>query len=120
MTTVPMMAVQMLAAALGFYCLWLWFKKARKPTLIGYHLLAGLGGTEVMVATLHMSGLAADSPIRAIGLAAAVAFGLAAFSGFLAPLVGRAAPKLANWLLALHVGSGAAGLVLGLSFATQV
>jgi hypothetical protein len=122
MTTVQVyvtIGIQALAAGLGGYCLLLWFKRARKPVIIGFHLLAGLGGTETLLTTLHLSDLAADSPVRALGMTAAELFGVALLSGFLAALAGKARPQLANVLLTIHVGSALAGFFTSLWFATQ-
>lgn len=112
-------ALQALAAGLGGYCLVLWFKKARKPVLIGYHLLAGLGATETLLATIHLSGFPADSLARTLGLAAAMCFGVAVLSGFISALVGKWRPQVANALLAVHVGSALLGFFTALSFARE-
>jgi hypothetical protein len=120
MITLPMIAVQSLAAGLGGYCLLLWFRKARKPVLIGFHLIAGLAGTEVLMATIHISDLPAESPLRTLGIVAGAWFGVSIISGLLAPLVGKGHRRLANSLLALHVFSGVVGFGTALAFAVQV
>jgi hypothetical protein len=109
--------LQMLAAGLGGYCLLLWFKKARKPVFIGYHLLAGLGATETLFVIIHISGFPAESFPRTIGLAAGMCFGAAILSGFISALIGKHSPPLANTLLAVHVTSAVAGLIMALVFA---
>ena len=88
MTTpvIALQAMQALAAGLGGYCLILWFQKSRKQAIIAFHLLAGLGAIEALIGFIHMSGLDADSPVRALGMTAAKWFGLAIFTGFAAPL----------------------------------
>jgi hypothetical protein len=123
MTTAQMIAIialQALATGLGGYCLVLWFQKARKPVIIGFHLLAGLGGTETLLATIHLSDFPADSPVRALGMMGAELFGVAVLSGFVAALVGKGRPQLANLLLAIHVGSALLGFFTTLTFAGKV
>jgi hypothetical protein len=123
MTTTPVIALQgmqALAAGLGGYCLILWFQKSRKQMIIAFHLLAGLGGIEALIGFMHMSDLDADSPVRALGMTAAKWFGLAVFTGFAAPLIGKKSPPLANLSLAVHVGSALLGFFTTLSFASQV
>jgi hypothetical protein len=112
-----MISVQALGAGLGGYSLLLWFRKARKPAIIAFHVLAGLAGTETLMANIHMSDLPAESPVRALGLAAAICFAVAVLSGLIAALVGKDQRQLANWLLGLHVVSALAGFLLALSFA---
>jgi len=119
-TAVPMIAIFTVSTVLGAYCLILLFERARKPTLIGLHLLAGMAGLETMIATLHMSGLDADSPVRRLGIMAAAWFGVAAVSGLLIPLACKGRPQAANLLLVTHIGSATAGFFLALAFARQV
>ena len=120
MSTTPMILIQALAVGLGGYCLILWFQKARKPVLIGFHLIAGIGGVETLMVFLHNSDFAQDSPVRALGMTAAKLFGASIFTGFLAPLVGKGRPQLANLLLTIHVGCGVLGFMTALNFAGQV
>jgi hypothetical protein len=116
-TTTPMIAVFTVATVLGAWCLVLLFDRARKPTVIGLHLLAGMAGLETLVATIHMSGFDADSPVRALGIMAAAWFGVAALSGLLIPLACKGRPQAANLLLVTHIGSATAGFCLALAFA---
>ena len=122
MTTplIALQAMQALAAGLGGYCLILWFQKSRKQAIIAFHLLAGLGAIEALIGFMHMSGLDPDSPARALGMTAVKWFGLAIFTGFAAPLIGKKNPPLANLSLAVHVGSALLGILTTLSFASQV
>ncbi|MBB4200780.1 hypothetical protein CCR94_02060 [Rhodoblastus sphagnicola] len=112
-----MILVQSVGAGLGGYALFLWFKKARKPTVIGFHVVAGLAGIETLAANIHLSAFAADSPVRALGILALEFFALSVLTGVVAALVGKQRPQLANVLLAIHVGSGVLALFTALSFA---
>jgi glycerol uptake facilitator-like aquaporin len=112
-----MIFVQSVGAGLGGYALFLWFKKARKPTVIGFHAIAGLAGIETLAANIHMSELAADSPVRALAVLALEFFAVSVLTGVVAALVGKRRPQLANLLLALHVGAGLLGLFTVVLFA---
>jgi hypothetical protein len=119
-TSIPMIAIFTLATVLGAWCLILLFERARKPVVIGLHLLAGMAGLETMVATLHMSGLDSDSPVRKFGIMAAGWFAVAVLSGLLIPLVCKGRPQAANLMLVVHIGSATVGFCLALAFAGQI
>ena len=105
--------------ALGAYILLLWFRGARKPALIGFHLLLGLGGVESLVVFLHQNDLADDPSVRRLALVALGLFGAAAFSGFTAPLFGKNY-RAANSLLGAHVGSGVVGFLIFIAFFSRL
>lgn len=119
-TSVPMIAIFTVATVLGAWCLILLFERARKPVVIGLHLLAGMAGLETMVATIHMSGLDAESPVRRFGIMAAGWFAVAVFSGLMIPLVCKGRPQAANLMLVVHIGSATVGFCLALAFAGQI
>jgi hypothetical protein len=112
--------IQALAAGLGLYALALLLQKARNQTVIALHLLAGLGGVEILIGILHVSDLDADSPVRALGMTAAKIFGVALAAGALIPLFGKGRPQLVNLLLTIHVGGALAAFVATLMFVRQV
>ncbi len=120
MTALPVVLLVTAAAALGAYLLLLWFRDARKPVLIGFHVLLGLGGAESLVVFLHMSGPDDGSPTRQIVLVAGGFLAAAIASGFLAPVIGRSYRLAANWLLAAHVASGLAGFLIVLAFVSRL
>lgn len=123
MTTVQIIVtigIQALAAVLGLYALVLLLKKARNPVVIAFHLLAGLGGVEILIGILHVSDFDADSPVRALGMTAAKIFGVALAAGALIPLFGKGRPQLVNLLLTIHVGAALAAFVTTLLFVRQV
>lgn len=117
--TFAMIAIQALAAGLGGYCLILFFRRARNQFIVVIHLVAGLGVIETMAGAIHMSELAADSPVRALGILAVKAFAVAALAGILIPIFGKGRPQLANLLLTIHVGSALLGFFSSLSFVKQ-
>jgi hypothetical protein len=122
MTTVQMIAtlgIQGLAAVLGLYALALLFQKARNPAVMAFHLLAGLGGVEILIGFLHMSDLDADSPVRALGMTAAKLYGVALAAGALIPLIGKGRHQLVNLLLTVHIGGALAGFVTTVLFVRQ-
>jgi hypothetical protein len=112
--------IQALAAGLGLYALVLLLQKARNQTVIAFHLLAGLGGVEILIGILHVSDLDADSPVRALGMTAAKMFGVALAAGALIALFGKGRPQLVNLLLTIHVGAALAAFVTTLLFVRQV
>ena len=107
------------AVALGGYLLVLWFRDARRPVLIGVHLLLGLGGVESLAVFLHQNDLADDPSVRRLALVALGLFGAAAFLGFTAPLSGKNY-RVGNSLLAAHVGSGVVGFLIFLTFFSRL
>ena len=123
MTTIQIIitiGIQALAAGLGLYALALLLQKARNQTVIALHLLAGLGGVEILMGILHVSDFDADSPVRALGMTAAKMFGVALAAGALIPLFGKGRPQLVNLLLTIHVGGALAAFVTTLMFVRQV
>lgn len=123
MTTIQIIitiGIQALAAGLGLYALVLLLQKARNQTVVALHLLAGLGGVEILMGILHVSDFDADSPVRALGMTAAKIFGVALAAGALIPLFGKGRPQLVNLLLTIHVGAALAAFVATLMFVRQV
>jgi hypothetical protein len=112
MTALPVLLFMTAAAALGAYLLLLWFRAARKPVLIGFHVLLGFAAAESLAGFLRMSGLDEGDPARRLAIVAGGFFAAAIASGFSAPLFGKAYRGVANSLLAAHVFSGLAGLLI--------
>ncbi len=120
MTALPVVLLVTAAAALGAYLLLLWFRKMRKPVLIGFHVLLGLGGAESLIVFLHTTGLDDDAPARRLALVAGAFLAAAIASGFSAPLFGKTYRIAANSLLAAHVFSGLAGFLIVLAFVSRL
>ncbi len=120
MTAFPVVLLVTAATALGAYLLLLWFRKARRPVLIGFHVLLGLGAAETLIVFLHTSGLDEESPARRLALVAGGFLAAAIASGFSAPLFGRSYRGTANSLLAMHVASGLAGFLVVLAFVSRL
>lgn len=112
--------IQAAAAGLGLYCLVRLLRKSRDQVLVVLHLIVGFGAIETMTGAIHMSDLAADSPVRALGMLAVKAFGVAALAGILIPILGKGRPQFANLLLAIHVCSALFGFFSAVSFARQL
>ncbi|RBP07123.1 hypothetical protein DFR50_12953 [Roseiarcus fermentans] len=112
MTTFPVVLFATAAAALGAYLLLLWFRKERKPVLIGFHVLLGLGVAESLAAILHLGGLDDDDALKRLALVAGAFLMAALASGVSAPLFGKAYRNTANTLLAVHVAAGLAAVLI--------
>jgi hypothetical protein len=87
-------------------------RKRGPPTLIGFHLLLGAGGLEVLAMLLHGTPDRRIVPSGGIVTYAAGLLLAAMFTGLLVPLIGRRSRPTMNVALAIHVGVGAAGFVL--------
>ncbi len=120
MTAIPVVLLTTAATALGAYLLLLWFRKAQRPVLIGFHVLLGLGAAETLVVFLHTSGLDDESPARRLALVAGAFLAAAVASGFTAPLFGKTYRGTANSLLAAHVASGFAAFLIVLAFVSRL
>jgi len=87
-------------------------RKRSPPALIGFHLLLGAGGLEVLAMLLHGTP---DRRILPAGGLVTIAAGLvfaAMVSGLLAPMIGRQSRRTMNVALVIHVGVAVAGFVL--------
>jgi hypothetical protein len=120
MTTIPVIALLVAAAALGAYLLLLYVRGVRKPVLIGLHLLLGFGGLETLVVLLKGTPNSDGFPAGPYGNVAAGFLALAAFSGLLAPIIGRRSNGTANLMVITHVGMGLAGLALCLAWVSSL
>ena len=104
---------------LGAYLLLLYTRGVRKPVLIGFHLLLGFGGLETLVVLLKGTPNSDGIPAGPYGNIAAGFLALAAFSGLLAPIIGRRSNGAANLMVITHVGMGLAGLALCIAWASS-
>ena len=119
-TTIPVIALLVAAAALGSYLLLLYTRGVRKPVLIGFHLLLGFGGLETLVVLLKGTPSNDGFPAGSYGNVAAGFLALAAFSGLLAPIIGRRSNATANLMVLTHVSVGLAGLCLCVAWASSL
>ena len=119
MTSIPVLALLVAAALLGAYLLLLYTRDVRKPVLIGFHLLLGFGGLETLVVLLKGTPNSDGIPAGPYGNIAAGFLALAAFSGLLAPIIGRRSNGAANLMVITHVGMGLAGLALCIAWASS-
>ncbi len=119
MTVIPVVLIVTAAAALGAWLLLLWFKRVRRPVLIGFHVLLGVGSTETLVVFLHTSDLGRDSVPWSIAIGGLGCLAASILTGFSAPLF-RNYRTVANSFLAAHVATGVAGFVAVLVLASRL
>ena len=120
MTTLPVILCMTATVLLGVVIGILWLMRARRPVLIGIHVLIGILGLEQMALLIHgtPSGIAlATSEVSTWALGTLAA---AMFTGLVAPLFGREMRRAANAMLMGHVFIGALGFILFLSWVTKV
>jgi hypothetical protein len=119
-TTVPVILCMTAAVLLGAVIGILWLMRARRPVLIGIHVLLGVLGLEQMALLIHgtPSGIALQS--SEVSTWALAALAAAMFTGLVAPLFGREMRRAANAMLMGHVVIGALGFILFLSWVTKV
>ncbi len=118
MTAIPVIVLLSAATALGIYLLLLYFRGVRKPVLVGFHLLLGVGGLEQMAILLH--GAPNGEPAR--GGPLPLAAGLIAVSLIAAltgALVARTSRRTAEAFLAAHITLGSAGLLVLLGWVSN-
>ena len=87
---------------------------ARRPLLIGAHLLLAIGGLEALASSGALAEAAANG---GWGRAAAALLATALGCGLLSAALRRSHPPTASGLLGAHAVCGAAGLVVALGWA---
>ena len=111
MTMIPVLILVCATAAVGALLGVRYLRReARKPMLIGLHLLLGIGALEVVAYSLW--GAQQDGGVPKLGAAAAGALAAAMFIGLLAPIVGRRSRQTMSVALAAHASVATAGLAL--------
>jgi hypothetical protein len=111
MNAVPVLVLLGAAVVLGLYLLLLYLRGHRKPVLIGFHLLLGLGGLETLVMLLHGTPDGAAAPEGTLGQTAAVFLIVAVVAGLSAALL-RRSRVFANVMLAAHAGVASVGFLM--------
>ena len=111
MNAVPVLVILTAAVLLGLYLLLLYLRGDRRPVLIGFHLLLGLGGLETLVMLLHGTPDGAAAPEGTLGQTAAVFLVVAVITGLSAALL-RRSRLMANLVLAAHAGTASIGFLL--------
>ena len=113
MTAIPALLLLAAAVVLGIVLGVQYLQRRRSPpVLIGFHLLLGAGGLEVLAMLLHGTPDRRILPAGGLITIAAALVLAAMITGLLAPMVGRQSRRTMNVALALHVGVAAAGFVL--------
>lgn len=83
---------------------------ARRPMLIGLHILCGAGALEELVVTLHGTESVTALPTANGGSLTALMLAGTLFIGFSVPLISRRAPGAARRVLVVHAVAGLATL----------
>ena len=112
MTVLPVVLLLAAAAGLGVYIGLLYLRGQRRAGLIGLHLLLGLGGLEGIVILLRGTPNGNAAAGGSLGNTAAAVLVIAAFAGFISPVIGRRSRKNGDVALVAHVGAGALGVLL--------
>lgn len=111
MTMIPVLILICATAALGVLLGIRYIRReARKPMLIGLHLLLGIGALEIVAYSLW--GAQQEGGVPRVGVAAAGALAGAMFIGLLAPILGRRSRQTMNIALTAHASVATAGLAL--------
>jgi hypothetical protein len=97
-----------------------YLRGVRKPVMIGFHLILGIGGLEQFAEVLGGAPNGVALAAGTYGNAAALVFVASIFTGLGAALLARYSRRRAEMVLISHVGIGAAGFVLLLLWAAQL
>ncbi|MFY7960641.1 MAG: hypothetical protein ACOVVK_11245 [Elsteraceae bacterium] len=113
MTIIPALILICATAALGIFLGVRRLRRgARKPMLIGLHLLLGLGALESVAYSLWRTS--PDGGSTQLGATAAGALAAALFIGLIAPILGRGSQRRMNVALTAHASVAAVGLAFAL------
>lgn len=116
MTVLPVLALLTASLLLGLYLILLYLRGERKPAIIGFHLLLGMGGLETLVMLLRGTPAGVAEATGQFGVAAAALFGIAMFTGLTGAMIARRSVMSANIVIATHASIGAAGFILFLAW----
>lgn len=120
MTAIPALLLLSGAVVLGLVLGLNYLRHERsKPALVGFHLLLGAGGLEVMAMLLHGTPNQPTSPQGGLLLPAAGFVMFAMMSGLVAPLIGRQSRRTMNVAVVVHVSLAVTGFVLLLAWVAQ-
>jgi hypothetical protein len=119
-TVIPVLILLSVAVVLGIVLGLQYLQRERSPpVLIGFHLLLGAGGLEMLAMLLHGTPDRRILPAGALLTAAAAMVMAAMFSGLIAPMVGRQSRRTMNVALLIHTLVGLTGFVLLLAWAAR-
>lgn len=120
MTTVPMLALLVVAVGLGAANLFLRLRGVRRSVLIGVHLLFGIGALEVLVYLIKDANGGEGVGAGHWGNVAAAFLGAAVFIGLISPVLAKNSRPLSNALLAAHIGCGLAGAITAAAWVSSL
>ncbi len=112
MTVLPVLGMLTASLLLGLYLVLAFLRRERKPVLIGFHLLLGMGGLELLIMLMRGTPAGAAENTGQLGIAAAALFGIAMFTGLTGAMIARRSAMSANIVVATHSSLGAAGFIL--------
>ena len=111
MGTIPIVAIIGAAVVAGVYNLTLRLRGQRKATMIGIHVLLGIGALELLVFLLKDVNDGEGIAAGRYGNIAAGLLALAVFIGLISPIVAKNSRPLSNALLVAHIASGSVGAI---------
>jgi hypothetical protein len=120
MTAMPVLGLLTASLLLGLYLVLLFLRRERKPAIVGFHLLLGAGGLEMLVMLLHGTPSGTAGATSQFGVAAAALFGIAMFTGLTGAMIARRSAMSANIVVATHSSLGVAGFVLFLAWLSSL
>jgi hypothetical protein len=112
----PVLALLTASMLLGLYLVLLFLRRERKPAIVGFHILLGLGGLETLVMLLRGTPSGTAEAAGQFGVAAAALFGIAMFTGLTGAMIARRSAMSANIVVVTHSSIGVAGFVLFLAW----
>ena len=120
MTAMPVLGLLTASLLLGLYLVLLFLRRERKPVIVGFHLLLGIGGLEMLVMLLRGTPSGTAEAAGQFGVAAAALFGIAMFTGLTGAMIARRSAMSANIVVATHSSIGVAGFVLFLAWLSSL
>jgi hypothetical protein len=120
MTAMPVLGLLTASLLLGLYLVLLFLRRERKPVIVGFHILLGLGGLEMLVMLLRGTPSGTAEAAGQFGVVAAALFGIAMFTGLTGAMIARRSAMSANIVVATHSSIGVAGFVLFLAWLSSL
>jgi hypothetical protein len=112
-TAIPVLLLLGVTTALGIWLGVDYLKRVRsRPALVGFHLLLGMGGLEVLAMLLHGTPDRRLVPSGGLVTVAAALTAAAMITGLAAPLLGKQTRTTMNVVLAVHASVATAGFAL--------
>jgi hypothetical protein len=120
MSAKPIGLIITAAVALGIYLGLLYLRGERRVTLIGVHVLLGIGGLEGLVILIQGTPSGESLHAGSWGRTALALFAGSVLTGLLAPLIGKRVKRNGETMLVVHAGVGLAGFLAFLTWANAL